>query len=55
MHDWQPSLTLAESQGFEPWKPYGLLVFETSSLDHSDNSPCLRLLLFYLKSTVCQP
>ena len=30
---------LAESQGFEPWTPFGALVFETSSLNRSDNSP----------------
>ena len=32
---------LAEAQGFEPWKPLGLLVFKTSAIDHSAKLPFL--------------
>lgn len=31
--------TVAESQGFEPWKPCGLPVFKTGAIDHSANFP----------------
>lgn len=38
-----PQSLMAESQGFEPWTPYGALVFETSSLILSDNSPRINI------------
>ena len=30
---------LAEAQGFEPWKPFGLPVFKTGAIDHSAKLP----------------
>ena len=30
---------LAERQGFEPWIPEGITVFETAPIDHSGISP----------------
>lgn len=32
----------AEDTGFEPVGPFSRLVFETSTINHSDNPPCLR-------------
>ena len=32
---------MAESQGFEPWVPFGTQHFECCTFDHSDNSPCM--------------
>ena len=34
-------LFVAESQGFEPQRPFGLQHFECCTFDHSDNSPYL--------------
>ncbi|MEN9586655.1 MAG: hypothetical protein RIT15_230 [Pseudomonadota bacterium] len=33
---------LAEAQGFEPWKPFGLPVFKTGAIDHSARLPLLQ-------------
>ena len=30
---------MAEAQGFEPWEPFGSLVFKTSAIDHSAKLP----------------
>lgn len=30
---------MAEGQGFEPWVPFGTLVFKTSAFDHSATPP----------------
>ena len=30
---------MAESQGFEPWEPFGSSRFERGALNHSTNSP----------------
>jgi hypothetical protein len=36
---WGYFLFLAEAQGFEPWKPFGLPVFKTGAIDHSAKLP----------------
>ena len=33
---------MAEAQGFEPWEPFGSLVFKTSALSHSAKLPNLN-------------
>ena len=35
-------IDFAEDTGFEPVGPFSRLVFETSTINHSDNPPCLR-------------
>jgi len=30
---------VAERQGFEPWRPFSLIVFKTIAIDHSAISP----------------
>ncbi len=35
----------AESMGFEPTVPFGTRLFESRTLNHSDNSPDLFILL----------
>ena len=34
---------LAEAQGFEPWKPFGLPVFKTGAIDHSAKLPMYKV------------
>ena len=34
---------LAEAQGFEPWKPFGLPVFKTGAIDHSAKLPIRKV------------
>ena len=34
-----PKIFVAERQGFEPWIPEGITVFETAPIDHSGISP----------------
>ena len=33
----------AEDTGFEPVGPFSRLVFETSTINHSDNPPCFAM------------
>ena len=37
----------AESEGFEPPKPFGSTVFKTAAIDHSANFPFLRAAKLY--------
>ena len=46
---------MTESMGFEPTVPCGTRLFESRTLNHSDNSPNLRLLYFSGKNSCLQP
>ena len=39
---------LAETEGFEPPKPFGLTVFKTAAIDHSAISPLQKYNIFPL-------
>ena len=39
---------LAETEGFEPPKPFGLTVFKTAAIDHSAISPLQKYNIFRL-------
>ena len=39
---------VAERQGFEPWIPEGITVFETAPIDHSGISPYVSRRVFHL-------
>lgn len=38
---------MEESQGFEPWVPYGTLVFKTNAIGRSANFPYINILEQY--------
>ena len=42
------SVALAETEGFEPPKPFGLTVFKTAAIDHSAISPLQKYNIFRL-------
>ena len=51
---------LAETEGFEPPKPFGLTVFKTAAIDHSAISPLQKynffpLVAFFAKKKSCFP
>ncbi len=35
----------AENVGFEPTVPLGTTVFKTAAIEHSDNSPCTKIVI----------
>ena len=45
------SSRLAETEGFEPPKPFGLTVFKTAAIDHSAISPLQKYDIFRLVAT----
>ena len=45
-------LHLAETEGFEPPKPFGLTVFKTAAIDHSAISPLQKYNFFHLPNAV---
>ena len=47
-------LHLAETEGFEPPKPFGLTVFKTAAIDHSAISPLQKYNFFHLPNAVAR-
>ncbi len=45
---------MAENEGFEPPVPYGTIVFKTTAIDHSANSPLQNYINFSYKKEELQ-
>ena len=45
---------LAETEGFEPPKPFGLTVFKTAAIDHSAISPLQKYKIYHCCKFFCE-